>query len=889
MVDSNLQLKEDDEDVFYENPEDVIREFGNHHLMDRIQATLTKNLKESNYKLQIELYEKTDELRKVTSEREAIGVQLYALQQQLARIQLMLENAHNEHNRILDARLGEEELLKSVTKNNEEQQALFGEYQKQQKRYVVELEALNETIRQIEQYNQQVKSEIAISRRVTYKTEQNMSELEKIKEEQDYLVDSMTKQVSKLNEQIEFIAKQLVVQRKETDDANAIVIETVKELELISTEKQQLMIQWKAALSGLSRRDEALAQAELTLATAESSVHDYDVEIDATKREIQKEQAKNETLVSLRDRLENELTWVEENLIKIQNERNLMQERYTLLSKSLAQTDGENKKLDLLAKALDHDSEVQMSNLQTVTQERQKMEEDLLLLYSTFSNVNKAVTNLSRDSMKLMKLIHEKENEVSELENEISRHKLEKLNTQSVNETLKEMLSSFLKEIKDKEMLSSKYSLEIRQRNDEIEKKMYRVDRLNKKYEKMVESVGGNEENLGPLENTIRNLGKENEGIMNDNKELEREWLKRQTEMVQILSECDSLGEKNNEQQARVTVLAQQQIRLIKDLRELKSNIKVNSSINNNFQKDISKLNALISQNHRQEHELQAINYIIEMDSVEELKALEVESISLNNQVAEIKNSKLSLLDEIVEMERQAMLWEKKIQLDKETRLALDPSVGVAENESMEKEIHRMELRLDALKREQERLTLEMERALLKRETISNRYSTTKVAASKGAVGKELTQAAAKKKIGFLKKESKSVAEESTQYSLLFEDKKLRLQQIGTELEVKTNEYGALEESCHILQNQINQLLYQKQLLQERISYRQKFTSKLKEMTSHPKHESSMSLGVERKFVASLHALENVKEIIAELSKQYPHLTEVLERVVAMTDPSLDV
>jgi uncharacterized coiled-coil DUF342 family protein len=37
--------------------------------------------------------------------------------------------------------------------------------------------------------------------------------------------------------------------------------------------------------------------------------------------------------------------------------------------------------------------------------------------------------------------------------------------------------------------LIAKYQLEIRQRNDEIEKKMYRVDRLNKKYEKMVESA----------------------------------------------------------------------------------------------------------------------------------------------------------------------------------------------------------------------------------------------------------------------------------------------------------------------------------------------------------------------------------------------------------------
>ena len=49
------------------------------------------------------------------------------------------------------------------------------------------------------------------------------------------------------------------------------------------------------------------------------------------------------------------------------------------------------------------------------------------------------------------------------------------------------------------------------------------------------------------------------------------------------------------------------------------------------------------------------------------------------------------------------MLWEKKIQLAKETRAVLDPNVGNAEMRSMTSEIHRMEVRLSALKKEQVR------------------------------------------------------------------------------------------------------------------------------------------------------------------------------------------
>ena len=41
-----------------------------------------------------------------------------------------------------------------------------------------------------------------------------------------------------------------------------------------------------------------------------------------------------------------------------------------------------------------------------------------------------------------------------------------------------------------------------------------------------------------------------------------------------------------------------------------------------------------------------------------------------------VKEAKAGLLDDIMETERQLLLWEKKIQLEKETQAALDPEVG---------------------------------------------------------------------------------------------------------------------------------------------------------------------------------------------------------------------
>jgi chromosome segregation ATPase len=541
--DNNMRETADDsesDDEYYENPVDLIKEFGTHPLMEKAQKALTKQLKETQQRLLIQLNKKEDDLKHTTSERETLGVQLYSLQQQLARIQISLETAHNEYNNIVDVRLQEEELLQNLTKNNSEEAALIEEHKKQQKKYAAELDSLRETIQQIEVYNREVKSEIAVTRRATYKAEQSMQNLESNKENQDVFVDNLNKQIKQLQEQIDVTEDQVDAQKKETLDAKSVLQDTVDELELIASEKKQLMSRWTSALGGLSRRDEALAQASQTIKNAESAVHDYDVQIEATKREIQTEQGRHESLVSMRDRLENELQWVDENLTRIRVERDQLQERYSLLTKSLAQTDMEAKKLEIVAKSLNTDADSLAQNLVMVTQERQHMEDDVQVTQSARSNVSKATANLIKDQGKLLKKIHERENEGNEVENDIARMKVDRLNASSLNDQLQEQHGIILRELEEKEAMIGKYQLEIRQRNDEVEKKMYRVDRLNKKYEKIVDSAGG-EDNLGPLENTIQNLNKDTESTLLECKELERDWLRKQTDLVAVASEVSCL------------------------------------------------------------------------------------------------------------------------------------------------------------------------------------------------------------------------------------------------------------------------------------------------------------------------------------------------------------
>ena len=94
----------------------------------------------------------------------------------------------------------------------------------------------------------------------------------------------------------------------------------------------------------------------------------------------------------------------------------------------------------------------------------------------------------------------------------------------------------------------------------------------------------------------------------------------------------------------------------------------------------------------------------------------------MENQISQKKQEKAEILAEIMQAERQILLWERKIQLEKEMQDALDPTIGQTEIVAMRKEIHRMELRYDQLRKKQEEMIKDMERAIFKRETIQLKY-----------------------------------------------------------------------------------------------------------------------------------------------------------------------
>jgi hypothetical protein len=79
------QQYEQDEHEQVEDAETLIREFGAHPMMDRVQQALYEQLMQTYERISEELRDKEADLKRMKGKRETVGVDLYSMQQQLAR------------------------------------------------------------------------------------------------------------------------------------------------------------------------------------------------------------------------------------------------------------------------------------------------------------------------------------------------------------------------------------------------------------------------------------------------------------------------------------------------------------------------------------------------------------------------------------------------------------------------------------------------------------------------------------------------------------------------------------------------------------------------------------------------------------------------------------
>ena len=154
----------------------------------------------------------------------------------------------------------------------------------------------------------------------------------------------------------------------------------------------------------------------------------------------------------------------------------------------------------------------------------------------------------------------------AQMQNELARIRVDTLNVTANNTQLEVQVKQVNEEIKEQDALVAKYEAESRRRHTEIEKKQHEIDLLNKKFEQMMAKRAGVEdldEDAGPLEAAIVHIKKDIAAKQAESAELQRTWIKGQTELVTLQNQNAGVAEVLADRKAKLAILEQKRMRCV--------------------------------------------------------------------------------------------------------------------------------------------------------------------------------------------------------------------------------------------------------------------------------------------------------------------------------------
>ena len=869
MSEENNRFDEEEENYF-ENLQDLQHLPADHPLMVPFQVSLKNQLTKELERVDLNLREKEEHLKKLRRNREDVGVQLYGVQQQLAKMQMTYEKTRDNYNIIKKYREEAEEQLESLDEDYTKKKAEVDDQQKKVTKAQDELNQINRTLRQVEEYNEQMKSEIALSRRMTYRAEEAVTNLEKEKKKQDDLIDHMNEEIKKLTDQKNLIEAQLRSQKEQTETAQETLRDAAEQLEKIQLSKKDLMAEWKYYYLVMQQCDSKLQELEEGISKQREQESNIDSELRGYQLLIKKENENYEKLLEEHETYKAELEQLEKNSQNFEEQKRYYEEQEIMLKGSKRATEKEISNMDAKKKGIEEELATIEKNIMRLHNETQKLILDIINNLSEKTTIEKSANNLSKQAEKLQGDIGEKNAEIESVKNDIIRVKMDVLHTEQGLEMLEEKKKEIEKELGEKERLLKDFEKKISSNHDDLKKKQLYVDRLNKEKDKLEKSI--TDESSGPYEARLNNLEKtiaEKELAIS---RMERDWISLQTRLVEKENKIQEVQSDNSDFRTKLTILEQRKLRLNSTVFAVeKETTEVENSLKS-LRNDMNRINVLLDKNRESFKALEDETRHLEKDFVDRLKELEKETISIDESIDVLKKDKEGVLEEIVESERQILLWERRIQLEKEMQMTIDPNVGQKEMQDMKKEIHRMKLKLESLEQKQAKLMKSMTSAVNKRETIQLKYQPK---AEKGKVGASLA-----KQIANLKNTLKHTTQNTIQVDNSIGQRKEELDQLGQEIQQAKEVHDEVEQKAELINIEISSLKLEKQANMWNIMKYQTY-SKIYSQVSEGKFKPSAREETMLKEIEDERNLFNtINSALVELSVQYPQYQVLFEKII---------
>uniref|UniRef100_A0A8C2EDW1 Coiled-coil domain containing 40 n=1 Tax=Cyprinus carpio TaxID=7962 RepID=A0A8C2EDW1_CYPCA len=633
-----------------------------HPLMKRFQSALKNNLSNQLERLNLELCEKEKEKKKKKKRKKkhfAENSWYFPLQIMLARLQASLEASHEANAQAASQHRQAQDQLDGVKSQYQDTASQANKQRMQVSDLQSKVDSLALKLLYMQEANADLHSDIKAIINASHKAQKERTQTEAHKHQQDLYVECLTKHVEKLSEQISLYDVQNITQTEQTKAAKEALSEAQLELDSVIVEHRQLLQQWNSSLLMMRRRDEAYTAMQEELRLANDQVRSLDTEIEGYKKSITQEEEQNEHLTLHLNRAQNDGTTSRKLITHSQNHQEVLQAQYSTYTQTLQETE---KTLSTLREVLQSEIEGLKKQMEKESAVRVDLEDQIM---------NKLQEQLTHNNAAK----REKEAHVTKLENDINAVMLEGQEEATHLDSLAAFQAELEQEMSQRHLLLSSREAEIAKQVTDIEQRQATINIYNK-IKDIVSSTG--HEDLGPLEIHAATLSKKLEEVGAEIKEQQQLWLWQQGELVRFTQEKQAHSSSVQTLQTQLTILQQSKIR-----RE--------------------------SMHH--------FSLTLDLDPDLNIHEAERDSVETQLKLERLNEEKMRLINSIVEI----MLWEKRTQLMRETRSAIDSDIGQGDIRTMRAEIHRMEVCYAQLMKQQERLLRDMESVVARRETIAVR------------------------------------------------------------------------------------------------------------------------------------------------------------------------
>ncbi|XP_040892417.1 coiled-coil domain-containing protein 40 [Toxotes jaculatrix] len=713
---SNLNTSEDMEDQDEEEEEEFIVLDPEHPLVRRQQAALNSQLSKQLERINLELKEKLVMEKADASYIQEISVEMFNIQEQVARLHSRLDDRHQTKAQAEAKQRQAQDQLEAMKSHYSSTTSQYSKAKTNVSQLQAETDNLMQHLVFTQGISEELHSNVKVMKNARRKAGAEKDQAEEQKLKQDLYVERLTKDMERLMQQIAMYEAQASAQTEETQTAKEALSEAEMEMESLVVARKQLLQQWNSSLVGMKSRDEAFNAMQEALREVEHQVILLDREIEGYKKSTTEEQEQNETLTLQLNWSQLDGATSKKLISQKQAQQEALQAHYSTCLRTLRET--ERTLARLTKEASTHQAEVndQRRQLEKESAVRLELEDKIMTQMQQRLTHNKAAKYSQRLTSKIATLKKDKISQLWQLENavmavglecsEVSQHLDSLALTQ---EALDDEIAKCNKLLTSNQAKISSLVILIGQRQSTIAN-------YNKQICQIAASTG--REDLSPLQIKVEALIAQIEELSANIKSDQQLWIKQQGTLVGLTQEIEANSKNMFKLQAEYTGMQQKKIRLERqieaehrDQTELEKDVKM-------LRGDLLKLNSLLSKNGQISQALEQENALLETDFLHRFKEAERESVGMQMKHEKTQEEKERLLNSLVEAERQIMLWEKKTQLIKETRSAVDSEVGQGEIQMIKAEIHRMEVRLSQLMKQQERLLRESEATVARRETI---------------------------------------------------------------------------------------------------------------------------------------------------------------------------